>query len=126
MSDTDEWWDAILERIRSLRFPPDELMNPFLARRLDAILERRRKPTSLLLALIAEHTGVTVEWLLNGTPQCMYCGTEIEDRGDPDMGGNHRAKWVHVPGGYTICYPQRAVSSPRAAPHPDGHRKDPA
>lgn len=62
----DEQWDETLERIRSLRFPADELLDPFLARRLDAILERRRKPTSLALALIAEHTGVTVHWLLTG------------------------------------------------------------
>jgi hypothetical protein len=51
---------------------------------------------------------------------CMYCGLQIVNRGDPDMGGNHEVRWVHVPGGYTVCYPQRAVTSPRAAPHPDG------
>lgn len=65
MNDHDEW-DPVLERIRSLRFPPDDVLDPFLARRLDAILDRRRRPTNLLLALIAEHTGTTVKWLLHG------------------------------------------------------------
>ena len=47
--------------------------------------------------------------------ECARCGLEIENRGDPDMGGNHHARWVHVPGGYTICHPWEP-DSPRAAP----------
>jgi hypothetical protein len=76
VNDTDEW-GPVLERIRSLRFPPDEVIEPFLARRLGAILERRRRPTALLLALIADHTGVTMEWLLHGDPPTVT-GEEAE------------------------------------------------
>jgi hypothetical protein len=43
------------------------------------------------------------------------CGKEIEDRGTPNMGGLPHVKWVHVPGGYTVCYPQQP-NSPRAEP----------
>jgi hypothetical protein len=51
------------------------------------------------------------------TQRCANCGREIENRGDPDMGGNHEIRWVHVPGGYTICHPQQP-NSPRATPGP--------
>jgi hypothetical protein len=47
--------------------------------------------------------------------QCANCGLEIENRGDPDMGGNHEIRWVHVPGGYTVCNPQQP-NSPGATP----------
>jgi hypothetical protein len=50
-----------------------------------------------------------------GTQRCANCGLEIENRGDPDMGGNHEIRWVHIPGGYTICHPQQP-NSPRATP----------
>lgn len=46
---------------------------------------------------------------------CATCGQEIEDRSDPDMAGRHTPRWVHVPGGYQVCYPQQ-LPSPRAAP----------
>jgi hypothetical protein len=49
------------------------------------------------------------------TERCANCGREIENRGDPDMGGNHEIRWVHVPGGYTVCNPQQP-NSPRATP----------
>ncbi|MFE1272095.1 hypothetical protein [Streptomyces sp. NPDC058758] len=48
--------------------------------------------------------------------RCQHCGREVEDRGDPSMDGNHRVLWVHVPGGYTLCNPQQAAHSTRAAP----------
>lgn len=43
------------------------------------------------------------------------CGKEIEDRGTPNMGGPPHVKWVHIPGGYTVCHPQQP-DSPRAEP----------
>lgn len=43
------------------------------------------------------------------------CGKDIEDRGTPNMGGPPHVKWVHVPGGYTLCDPQQP-NSPRAKP----------
>lgn len=42
-------------------------------------------------------------------PLCVHCGIEVENRGDPDMGGNHEIRWVHTPGGYQHCYPQSPV-----------------
>lgn len=47
---------------------------------------------------------------------CAHCGTNVLRMSDPSMDGNHTVWWVHDPGGYTICYPQRAASSPRATP----------
>lgn len=44
--------------------------------------------------------------------RCMHCGLEIEDRGDP----LHEPRWVHIDWGGMYCYPQRAASSPQAAP----------
>ncbi|GAA2803388.1 hypothetical protein [Streptomyces showdoensis] len=48
--------------------------------------------------------------------RCAHCGLEVEDKGDPSMDGNHHVRWVHVPGGYSICFPQQSASSPRATP----------
>lgn len=50
-------------------------------------------------------------------PQCLHCGREIANKGQPDMGGNHEILWVHVPG-ITVCHPQQAATSPRAEPAP--------
>ena len=47
---------------------------------------------------------------------CTYCAREIENRGEPNMGGPSRDGWVHIPGGYTVCYPQAGADSPRATP----------
>ena len=47
---------------------------------------------------------------------CTYCAEEIENRSEPNMGGPFRDRWVHIPGGYTACYPQRGADSPSAAP----------
>ncbi|MEU3613449.1 hypothetical protein ABZ725_14195 [Streptomyces sp. NPDC006872] len=49
-------------------------------------------------------------------PECAHCWREIEDRGTPSMDGNHYVKWVHVPGGFTACFPQRGGDSPVAEP----------
>lgn len=50
---------------------------------------------------------------------CAHCGLEVEDRGHPvardGEGFGWYAKWVHVPGGYSLCHPQQA-GSPRATP----------
>ena len=54
------------------------------------------------------------------TATCAHCGREIENRGDPSMDGNHEVRWVHVPGGYTVCFPQQAATSPRATPAQPG------
>jgi hypothetical protein len=48
--------------------------------------------------------------------RCAHCGLEVEDRGDPNMGGPAHVKWVHTAGGYTVCFPQRGADSPRAEP----------
>lgn len=56
-----------LARIRSLTLP--ENLDPYLAERLPAILDGNRRPTSLVLALLAEHAGVGVDWLLYGTEE---------------------------------------------------------
>lgn len=32
------------------------------------------------------------------------------------MDGNHHVHWVHIPGGYSICYPQEPGSPFRATP----------
>lgn len=50
------------------------------------------------------------------TTRCQHCGLEVEDRGDPSMDGNHHVHWVHIPGGYSICYPQEPGSPFRATP----------
>lgn len=49
-------------------------------------------------------------------PVCRHCSEEIANKGQPSMGGNHEILWVHVPGGYTPCYPQQGADSPRAEP----------
>lgn len=49
-------------------------------------------------------------------PECAHCWREIENRGTPNMGGPSRDNWVHVPGGFTVCFPQRGADSPRAEP----------
>jgi hypothetical protein len=50
-------------------------------------------------------------------PTCAHCEQEIEHKMiHPNMDGNHQMQWVHVPGGYTICYPQQGSTSPRATP----------
>lgn len=50
------------------------------------------------------------------TTVCAHCGLEVENRGEPSMDGNHHVLWVHVPGGYSVCFPQQSASSPRATP----------
>jgi hypothetical protein len=52
--------------------------------------------------------------------RCAYCGREIDDRAEPGMGGPTPPRWVHVPGGYSICFPQQAATSPRATPIREG------
>lgn len=50
---------------------------------------------------------------------CQHCGRDIEDRGHPVARDNQFAwysVWVHVPGGYTVCFPQRGSESSRAEP----------
>lgn len=49
-------------------------------------------------------------------PECAHCWREIENRGTPNMGGPTHDNWVHVPGGFTVCFPQRGGDSPRAEP----------
>jgi hypothetical protein len=49
-------------------------------------------------------------------PECAHCWREIENRSTPNMGGPSRDKWVHVPGGFEPCFPQRGGDSPRAEP----------
>lgn len=46
---------------------------------------------------------------------CAHCGREVEDRAAPSMDGRGRARWVHVSGGYSVCFPQQP-SSPHATP----------
>lgn len=48
-------------------------------------------------------------------PMCLHCHQQIDNHGDPDMGGNHHTRWVHIPGGHSICFPQQK-NSPRAEP----------
>lgn len=50
--------------------------------------------------------------------ECAHCWREIENRSTPNMGGPSRDNWVHVPGGFTVCFPQRGADSPRAEPKP--------
>ena len=53
-------------------------------------------------------------------PRCVNCGLEAENRGTPSMGSAGYDNWVHVPGGYAVCFPQQP-NSPRATPAaPDG------
>lgn len=49
---------------------------------------------------------------------CRHCLREIEDKADPCMSGAWPPRWVHVPGGYSICFPQER-NSPRAEPQQD-------
>lgn len=46
---------------------------------------------------------------------CRWCGKEVEDKAEPGMGGPRPLRWVHYPGGYSICFPQQS-GSPRAEP----------
>jgi hypothetical protein len=50
--------------------------------------------------------------------ECANCWREVENRSTPNMGGPSRDNWVHVPGGFTVCFPQRGADSPRAEPKP--------
>lgn len=50
--------------------------------------------------------------------RCAHCGRDVEEKIDPDMGGNHHRWWVHVPGGYTPCNPQQGARSTKAEPAP--------
>jgi hypothetical protein len=53
-----------------------------------------------------------------GRQECAHCWREVENRSEPNMGGPAHDKWVHVPGGFTVCFPQRGADSPRAEPAP--------
>lgn len=59
-----------------------------------------------------------------GLDCCKNCGAHIEDRGHPyiQVDSNWYSNWVHVPGGYSMCYPQLGGDSPRATP--DDHDPD--
>ncbi|GGU84425.1 hypothetical protein GCM10010275_19350 [Streptomyces litmocidini] len=50
--------------------------------------------------------------------RCAHCGLEIEDRGHPFIQehSNWYSIWVHVPGGYSVCFPQQGAASTRATP----------
>lgn len=50
--------------------------------------------------------------------ECAHCWRLVENRGAPNMGGPQHDHWVHVPGGFTVCSPQRGGDSPRAEPKP--------
>lgn len=62
--------------------------------------------------LAAPRTEPITEW------RCAYCGLEVEDRGHPVIQehSNWYPIWVHTPGGYTACDPQKGASSTRATP----------
>lgn len=49
---------------------------------------------------------------------CKHCGKDVEDRGYPLIteASTWYSRWVHVPGGYSACYPQAGGRSPRAEP----------
>ena len=51
-----------------------------------------------------------------GETECANCWRLVENRSEPSMDGNHRDNWVHVPGGFSACFPQRGGDSPRAEP----------
>lgn len=55
-------------------------------------------------------------------PMCANCHLQIENRADPSMNGPREPHWVHIPGGYTACFPQQA-DSPRATPAPESVQK---
>jgi hypothetical protein len=57
---------ALLRRIQDLHFPDMDRMDPLLRERLPEILTARRRPSVLDVALIADATGVTVEFLISG------------------------------------------------------------
>ena len=69
-------------------------------------------PTAPGLTTCAFHGG----WSGMANMRCAHCGLEVEDRGHPFMDGNHEVRWVHVPGGYAVCHPQRPADSSRATP----------
>ncbi|MFD6490319.1 hypothetical protein [Streptomyces sp. NPDC060188] len=50
--------------------------------------------------------------------ECANCWRLVENRGTPNMGGPPHDNWVHVPGGFQSCFPQRGADSPRAEPRP--------
>jgi hypothetical protein len=56
-------------------------------------------------------------------PECAHCWREIENRGTPDMGGRHHDNWVHIPGGFRHCFPQKP-DSPGAEPRADEAQQD--
>lgn len=53
----------------------------------------------------------------DGRTRCVNCGQEVENKATPHMGGPGRDNWVHVPGSYEPCHPQRGADSPRAEPN---------
>lgn len=54
--------------------------------------------------------------MTDGQRHCVHCGLEVEDRGHPFITETSvfHSVWVHVPGGYTACFPQQGGRSPRA------------
>jgi hypothetical protein len=70
-------------------------------------------------ALLREQQGLPTPAASDAVPriaECANCWREIENRGDPNMGGPTRAHWVHIPGGFTVCFPHCGADSPRAEP----------
>jgi hypothetical protein len=53
-----------------------------------------------------------------GRQECAHCWREVENHSEPNMCGPAHDNWVHVPGGFTVCFPQRGADSPRAEPAP--------
>lgn len=48
--------------------------------------------------------------------ECANCWRVVENRSVPNMGSLSRDNWVHIPGGFQSCFPQRGADSPRAEP----------
>ncbi|WP_200309568.1 hypothetical protein, partial [Streptomyces adelaidensis] len=89
----------------------------------DETVTKARRYRAAVRALTAPAAGVPQDGAQHGTeteppakPECAHCWREIENRGTPNMGGPQRDHWVHVPGGFAPCFPQRGADSPRAEP----------
>jgi hypothetical protein len=73
-------------------------------------------------ALLREQQGLPAPAAEDGevapqrTAECAHCWREIENRATPSMGSPARDHWVHIPGGFQVCFPPKGAESPRAEP----------
>jgi hypothetical protein len=117
---TDDLRDRITDALTASWFAdtgrtPDEVDRKSIRQDTDAVLAVVG-PELDQARIRAELAEAEVERLrAELSHRCAHCGRDVENRADPGFGGPGPDRWVHLPGGYTICHPQQ-TDSPRATP----------